>query len=375
VYETTYPEFKGGVERWYSELSQGLAMEGFEVTYLNTIGKQGYSQGIRYLPMGDPKRAFHQTGKRSALNIFTYSFRVFISLRKMKFKAIYLSSFPYLHIWAAKLSQFGKKEKSQIYVDWFELPSYNYWKNEFGLIIGVIGFAIQSITVRISDVNVTYLNSMYSQLSTRCAKNQLILKLPGICIDELVIPEKSSKNPKTDICQIGRLTPDKQPLLALEVVQELTKGGWKGRFHLIGSGPLLDQLNKFIGDHDLSRNVQIHEKLDNLQKNELLQKCGLLLHPSKREGFGLVIVEAAAVGVPAVLVRSTDNKSTELAVNPSLISESSSPIEIARLAEQGLREHVKYSNECLEWNLRVRPTMMARDSILELTENLKARLG
>jgi glycosyltransferase involved in cell wall biosynthesis len=121
--------------------------------------------------------------------------------------------------------------------------------------------------------------------------------------------------------------------------------------------------------------VQIHEKLDELQKNELLQECGLLLHPSKREGFGLVIVEAAAVGVPAVLVRSADNKSTELAVNPSLISESSSPIEIARLAEQGLREHVKYSNECLEWNSRVRPTMMARDSILELTKNLKARLG
>src|SRR5205814_9767184 len=37
-----------------------------------------------------------------------------------------------------------------------------------------------------------------------------------------------------------------------------------------------------------------------------------LLLPSRREGYGLVVVEAAARGVPAVVVAGPDNAATEL---------------------------------------------------------------
>jgi glycosyltransferase involved in cell wall biosynthesis len=51
-----------------------------------------------------------------------------------------------------------------------------------------------------------------------------------------------------------------------------------------------------------------------------------LLHPSSREGYGLVVVEAAAVGLPSILVAGEDNAASELVedgVNGVVVSEPS----------------------------------------------------
>jgi len=43
-----------------------------------------------------------------------------------------------------------------------------------------------------------------------------------------------------------------------------------------------------------------------------LARALCLLAPSRREGYGLVVVEAAAVGTPSIVVAGPDNASTEL---------------------------------------------------------------
>jgi glycosyltransferase involved in cell wall biosynthesis len=47
-----------------------------------------------------------------------------------------------------------------------------------------------------------------------------------------------------------------------------------------------------------------------------LRRALCLVLPSRREGYGLVVIEAAARGVPSIVVRSPDNAALEL-VNPS----------------------------------------------------------
>src|SRR5215217_4768437 len=37
-----------------------------------------------------------------------------------------------------------------------------------------------------------------------------------------------------------------------------------------------------------------------------------LLHPSEREGYGMVVVEAVSLGTPAIVVRGSENAATEL---------------------------------------------------------------
>jgi len=62
----------------------------------------------------------------------------------------------------------------------------------------------------------------------------------------------------------------------------------------------------------------------------LARACCLLL-PSRREGYGLVVVEASAAGTPSILVRGPDNAAVELVeegVN-GIVAESAEPAELA----------------------------------------------
>jgi len=139
IYETTYPEFKGGVERWFSQLARGLSENSIQVVYLNSIGKITSEKNLNYEVLEYSKSAFHRTGERSSQNVISFAISVFKSLRKNDFEVLYLSAFPFLHIWAAKIIRTLFKKKYEIYVEWFELPSLKFWKDEFGSFLGVLG--------------------------------------------------------------------------------------------------------------------------------------------------------------------------------------------------------------------------------------------
>jgi glycosyltransferase involved in cell wall biosynthesis len=52
--------------------------------------------------------------------------------------------------------------------------------------------------------------------------------------------------------------------------------------------------------------------VDESTLENLTRGASVLVNPSVREGYGLVIVEAAAVGVPSVAVEAPDNAAAEL---------------------------------------------------------------
>ena len=56
-----------------------------------------------------------------------------------------------------------------------------------------------------------------------------------------------------------------------------------------------------------------------------------MLLPSRREGYGLIVVEAAAMGVPSIVVRGDDNAATELIAEGEngTIAQSAEPDELA----------------------------------------------
>lgn len=372
VYETTYPEFKGGVERWFFELSKGLSEKSFQVSYLNTVGRVSTQENLRYQEIGNSKHSFHKTGERSSRNILVFAISVFRSIRHEEYDVLYLSSFPFLHIWAARIVQILFRRKYRIYVEWFELPNLTYWKEEFGWIIGFLGFSLQQLTVRVSDVNVAYLESTFKQLSLMRKSEKSTLKLPGICMDEEKPVSSLVISGREDVSQIGRLTKDKQPILGLEAIKLLRETGWNGHFHLLGSGPMESDVASYIHENKMDHYVSTYGDGTEQIKDEILNKTGVLLHPSKREGFGLAIVEAAALGIPTLLIRGENNKSTELCINPGLVSETNNAVELVALLQLALHTQSKLSSECLSWNELVRSSMRSVDSITKLADHLKS---
>lgn len=368
-YETTFPEFKGGVERWFSQLANGMSEQNLDVQYFNTGGRMDTENNVKYISLESKTDSFQKTGTRTSQNALSFAMSVFKGLKKHQLDIIYLSAFPFFHIWTSKLAQIIFRKNYIIYVEWFELPSLKFWIKEFGLLKGLVGSITQRLSVRLADVNVCYLDSTANQLEETKTNKQIILKLPGICMEETKSPPVASQKMKNNICQIGRLTPDKQPLLGLAAIKLLRKNGWTGQFKLIGSGPLEEEIVKYVNQNDMSDYVSLYVDGNDDLREEILNDSAVLLHTSKREGFGLAIVEAAALGVPSILIRNVNNKSTELGINPTLIAESSNPQEIANLLEIVLRDQVKFVEECCNWNILHRPRFLAKDSIDQLASH------
>ena len=81
---------------------------------------------------------------------------------------------------------------------------------------------------------------------------------------------------------------------------------------IFGDGPDRDAVRAAIAAHGLDGVVDAPGFVAGEVVEEALARALCLVLPSRREGYGLVVVEAASVGTPVVLVRGLDNAATEL---------------------------------------------------------------
>lgn len=106
------------------------------------------------------------------------------------------------------------------------------------------------------------------------------------------------------ICVLGRLVPHKQVEHGLEVVARL-RGRWPGlRMSVIGTGWWAEQLTAAASRLGVADIVEFHGFVDEQAKHDELARCWLMVAPSLKEGWGLVVVEGAQHQLPAVGYRS-----------------------------------------------------------------------
>ena len=98
-----------------------------------------------------------------------------------------------------------------------------------------------------------------------------------------------------DICFCGRLTTQKNPYLMLDI---LSKVAVDFSAVVIGDGELKDGIIRKLKELQLDKKVKLIGFQDN--PYPIMKNCKLLLLPSLWEGFGLVAVEALALGLPVV---------------------------------------------------------------------------
>lgn len=101
-----------------------------------------------------------------------------------------------------------------------------------------------------------------------------------------------------DICFLGRFSPEKRPLLFVEIIQELVKKDSLIKACMIGDGELGEQVKKKVNELKLTDNIE----LLGFQTNPYpyLNKSKFLLATSEWEGYGLFAVEALVLGKPVV---------------------------------------------------------------------------
>jgi len=107
----------------------------------------------------------------------------------------------------------------------------------------------------------------------------------------------SSLEQKT-VINIGRLTSDKRQDLLLNIWKKITLNHPDWKLKLVGKGELKEQLEQMIKEYNLQKSVEIINPIKNVE--DLFLNSSIFSFTSKYEGFGMVLAEAMACGVPCI---------------------------------------------------------------------------
>lgn len=102
---------------------------------------------------------------------------------------------------------------------------------------------------------------------------------------------------------VGRMVPHKRIDRLIEAMPGVVAEHPGAQLHLVGEGESRPQLERMAADLGLGGSVFFHGRLDAAARDELVCSSWVTVNPSAGEGWGLTIVEAAALGVPAVAFR------------------------------------------------------------------------
>jgi len=106
--------------------------------------------------------------------------------------------------------------------------------------------------------------------------------------------ERPVKESTLTLCFVGRLSANKRPHHAIEAFRFIKSHVPDARLWVMGSGPLEEKLRKGAPE-----GVEFLGRVDDEEKHRRLACSHGLLVTSVREGWGLVVTEAASVGTPS----------------------------------------------------------------------------
>ena len=117
-------------------------------------------------------------------------------------------------------------------------------------------------------------------------------------VDPRGLPSASGSHDGRRLAFLGRLSAEKNPLLALEVLDRLRADGH--RLRIIGDGPLMGVVRHRAAEFGLADRVELMGARPRKQALKELSESDALLVPSLWEGMPMAPLEAMAIGVPVV---------------------------------------------------------------------------
>jgi glycosyltransferase involved in cell wall biosynthesis len=308
VYDCLYPFTIGGAERWYRNLAERLASSGHEVTFLTRRqwerGADPAVVGVRVVAVMPPMELYAR-GRRRLLPPLVFGLGVLVHLlrHRRRYDVVHTASFPYFSLLAADLAR--KRGHFRIFVDWHEIWTREYWQEYAGRVGGWIGLRIQRACVRVPQHAFCF-----SKLHERRLRDEglgaRLTRLEGQFVGPDAVAEPIAARPL--VVYAGRHTPEKRvPALvpALALIPELGA-------EIYGDGPERVEVLAAIARYGLEQRVSAPGFVAEEVLQRALASAVCFVLPSQREGYGLVVVESSAHGIPSVVVRGPDNAATEL---------------------------------------------------------------
>jgi glycosyltransferase involved in cell wall biosynthesis len=128
---------------------------------------------------------------------------------------------------------------------------------------------------------------------------------------------------------VSRLAPNKRIDHAIRTMKCLVEKKVSARLTIVGGGETESELRRLVGELQLGDIVSFAGRLSEADKDAQLRSAHVLLHTSQREGWGLNVIEANAMGTPAVVYPVAGLTESTLHGETGLVSEQETPESLA----------------------------------------------
>lgn len=313
VYDCLFPHTVGGAERWYRSLAERLAADGHQVIYLTlrqwARGVDPGVAGVEVHAVGPRMALYTESGRRRTVPPIVFGLGVFWHLlrRGAAYDVVHTCSFPYFSLLAAALLR-GRK-RYRLVVDWFEVWSRGYWRDYLGRVGGDVGWAVQRLCARVPQRAFCFSRLYARRLREEGLTGEITL-LAGVYDGTLDARPGHAAQPL--VLFAGRHIPEKRAPALVPAIAELRSRIPGIRAAIVGDGPERPEVMRRVADLGVGDIVTVPGFVATETVDELMGSALCMVLPSRREGYGLVVIEAAARGTPSVVVRDPDNAALEL---------------------------------------------------------------
>ena len=315
VYDCLYPNTVGGAERWLRVLAEDLRSD-HEVVY---VTRRQWDRdapppipGVESVAVAPGGSLYTRRGRRRLLPALLFAAGVLahFARRRRSYDVVHCLSYPFLPLLAVRLALAGRRDV-RLCCEWLECLSWDYWRRYGGPFLGAVGWAVQRVCVKLSPEAFAFSELVASRLEAAGIRRE-VHRLSGLWQDNGRAPEPVRVEGREPfVLFAGRLVPDKQ-VVALTEALALARRRRPGlRAAIIGDGPERPRVLERIRHLELEGVVEAPGFVGRPELERLLRRAACLTAPTIRDGYGMVVVEAAAVGTPVVVCRSPDNAATQ----------------------------------------------------------------
>jgi glycosyltransferase involved in cell wall biosynthesis len=371
VYDCLHPHSLGGAERWYRNLAERLDRR-HTVTYITRRqwGEEGPGTPFSTVAVAPGGGLYTRSGRRRIWPPLRFGAGVFVHLlrHRRSYDAVHSASFPYFSLLGAALALRLTRSRARLIVDWHELWSREYWLSYLGSLLGRIGFAIQSLCLRLPDRSFTFSKLAEDRLREHGHRAAVVRLTGEFAEDERA--RRSLARTEADgaaplVLAAGRHIPEKR-MSAVPAAVAAARSELPGlRCLILGDGPEREAVEARVRELGLGDAIEVRGRVPPDEVARAIAGAACLLHPSEREGYGLVVIEAVSLGTPAVLVAGSENAATEL-IEPGVngfVAASAAPEQLGKLIAEVVRAGAPLRESTAAWYERHREALSIESSL------------
>lgn len=291
----------GGAEIYTYHMLQGAVKQGIRIIHFSPLFKGSPSEetidGIQYLRKG---------------NVLSVIWHAQIYYLKHRSYIDYVIDQCNTHRFFTK---FWVKKQSRIFLI-FQLTR-EIWDYHMPFPFNHIGRLLENAMLRLSkkDVTITESQSTMEDLIKVGFRKELIHVIPvGLSASAVLMPDEfSPKETKPTFIYVGRYARYKGINYAISALSLMKKTFPSARLWVVGKpnpqyikkvlNPLCKNLNLTIGKTNQC-DIVIKGFVSDKEKQKLQSSAHALIFPSVREGWGMIVSEAAVCGTPSIVFNS-----------------------------------------------------------------------